>query len=580
MKIDRTTKRWIRNRSDELAVANGCRFDEARGQFVVNWIEQCCKLYEGEWAGQQMVVKDWAYEVMMRLFGWVKHSERWGREVRRFRKASIWVPKKNKKSPTLAAIGLYLLCADGEQGQKVYFGAKDGSQAREIAGKHAIEMVEASDDLSMECSINKSLMQITHEESRSILKPISSADSKSQKSKEGLNGSVLIDETHVVDEAFVNRISRAGISRSEPLWIEVSTAGDNPEGYGRKSYEYGKKVEIGELENERLLFASWEAPQDLSDEELDANPVKYGKLANPAWGHTVGEEEFLADYSESKKSLTDLGLFKMYRLNIWQSSSNPWLRSADWRLCGEDYTERSLFGKRCFAGLDLAKVNDTAALVLIFPISEDSYRVWPYYWLPKDTAEALKYKVGYLGWEKAGHITLTHGNWCDYGLIREKLNFVRANFDLQCVAYDPYMADVLIQQLTEEDGWKLDLLQEFKQVDADFAGPSEEFERLVVAHTLHHPNNEVLTWQAGHVTYPQNRRYKRPMKPAIGPHLTIDGIVSTIMGLGLAMQPQKPPSVYEHRRALQLGEDNGILGGVLPVIQPGTPVRQYNWQEW
>ncbi len=414
MKIDKTTKRWTRNASDESAIANGCTFDEERGQFVVDWIERCCKLYEGEWAGQPMFVKDWAYEVTMRLFGWIKYSERWGRSIRRFRQASIWVPKKNKKSPTLAAWGLYLLVGDGEPGQKVYFGAKDGSQAREIAGKHAIEMVLSSEELSGECTINKSLMQITHDDTRSILKPISSADSKAQKAKEGLNGSILVDETHVVDEAFMGRVSRAGISRSEPLMIEVSTAGDDPEGYGRKRYDHGKLVESGSVTDEGLLFATWEAPQDISDEALANDPVKYGKMANPAWGHTVGEEEYLADYNASKVSLTEFLRFKMYRLNIWQQSSNPWLKSGDWQKCLRKYAEDDLLGRKCWVGLDLAKTRDTTSLVLVFPWDDGTYRQFAYFWLPQDRANQLSDRVRYREWADAGHLTLTSGNAGDH----------------------------------------------------------------------------------------------------------------------------------------------------------------------
>ncbi len=83
MKIDAATKRWMRNRSDELAVDNGCRFDEERGRYVVDWIQDYCKLYEGEWAGEPLMLVDWQLEFVMRLFGWVKWSDRWGREIRR-----------------------------------------------------------------------------------------------------------------------------------------------------------------------------------------------------------------------------------------------------------------------------------------------------------------------------------------------------------------------------------------------------------------------------------------------------------------------------------------------------------------
>ena len=51
-------------------------------------------------------------------------------------KAAIRGAKKNAKSPGCAAHNLFMTCADGEQGQKVYQGAKNGEQAR-IAQLHA-----------------------------------------------------------------------------------------------------------------------------------------------------------------------------------------------------------------------------------------------------------------------------------------------------------------------------------------------------------------------------------------------------------------------------------------------------------
>src|SRR5690242_9506355 len=118
--VDKATKDWIRNASDDLAVKNGCRFDEERAQWTVDWIQKYCYLYEGDHADELMVLHDWQLEAVMRIFGWVKYSEEWEREIRRFRRGSVWVPKKNKKSPTLAAIGVFLLCGDGEKGQKVF----------------------------------------------------------------------------------------------------------------------------------------------------------------------------------------------------------------------------------------------------------------------------------------------------------------------------------------------------------------------------------------------------------------------------------------------------------------------------
>lgn len=473
----------------------------------------------------------------MRLFSWEKWSDRLGRWVRRFTKAGIWVPKKNKKSPSLAWWALYLLCADGEPGQKAFMCAKDGAQAREIAGKHAIEMVISSPELSRECEINKSLMQITHKPSRSILKPLSSGDSTSQKAKEGINGSVLVDETHVVDRAYMNRISRAGISRSEPLQIEVSTAGNDPESYGKEQYDYGKRVESGDFEDERYFFVSYEAPQDLTDEQLAADPVKYGKLANPAWGHTVNEEEYLDDYRRSCASISKLADFKMYRLNIWQSGSNPWLKIEDWRRCKVVFTEEDLIGRECFGGLDLAKTRDMIAWVLIFPffeLGESVYRILPRFFLPEETARHNNDKVPFLNWDRAGHLQLTPGNSADYGFLKVQMVKDAQRFALVDYAFDPWNADQLTLQLEEDEGLQRFL---FPQTIMNFAEPTREFERLVITGKLQHNGNPILAWQAGHVQVKTDPNGNiRPVKPPAEDLRKIDGMVSGIMALARAME--------------------------------------------
>src|SRR5262245_48434864 len=99
--MDKLTREWIRNAADEKAVAAGCRFDLERAELVVRWIEQYCRLYEG-CPGTPLKLGDWQLDATMRLFGWVVYSEHWKQRVRRFREASIFIAKKNGKSPTLA----------------------------------------------------------------------------------------------------------------------------------------------------------------------------------------------------------------------------------------------------------------------------------------------------------------------------------------------------------------------------------------------------------------------------------------------------------------------------------------------
>jgi phage terminase large subunit-like protein len=529
---DKSTQLWTRNKSDEIAIGNGCWFDVARGAWTVWWIERYCCLYEGEWAGENMLIRsgcpdtdkqvleewgdiglqmslaraeryaqwiadgntgDWQYECMMRLFGWVRNSQRWNRVVRRFTGASIWIPKKQKKSPTLAAMGVYLICGDGESGAKCFGGAKDGNQAG-IAMAHAIAMIEQSPELSSECKINRNERSIEHLPTRSKYKPLSSANERTKTSKEGINGHILIDETHVVDRDFISIISRAGISRAEPLQLEVSTAGNNPDGYGKERQDYARKVLTGEKPNDRLFVAIYEAPQDLSDEDLEADPIKFGKMANPAWGHTAHEEEFLADYEQSKQSLTELANFKMYRLNIWQHSSNPWIKMEHWDNCsGElsDWTEADAIG----AGVDLGGRDDLASLAMVarFPHDEDDegnvvyrYEGLVHSFIGDDVSRDVK-KAPFCDFVARKELHVSQYPIRD---LKKTLVYFCNKYQVSAVAFDPHGAQQIAEDLKAES---IDAVS-FSQNQSMFNEPIRDLTATILDGRFIHSGDSLLRW--------------------------------------------------------------------------------------
>lgn len=550
--IDRVTRRWIRNAADQVAAKAGARFDEARAAHAVEWIQATCCLYEGDAAGQLMQLQDWQLDVTQRLFGWVQFSEDWGREVRRFRRACIYVPKKNGKSPSLAAWGLYLLCADGEQGQKVYSVAKDGKQAM-ISHNHAIEMVKRSPDLDRDCTINKGTGQITYHPTSSVYKVVAGDN---QRSQEGLNGSIMVDETHVVDGRLMSILRGAGISRSEPLHVEVSTAGNNPDGYGKRRYDYAKLIEKDGSDT-TTLTAIYEAPPELSHADLDADPAKYGKLANPTWGRIVKPQEYLAEYNAARTSLADLADFMMYRLNVWQASASPWLRESDWAKCRREFAEADLAGRECWAGLDLSKTRDMTALVLVFRGDEpETFRLLPYFWLPEETAQKYNHLAPFKAWGAAGLIELTPGGVLDYGFVRARFRQIAKQFNVRELAYDKTYAEETTQALEQgvmddkghviEEGTGVTRYV-FAQNAMTFASPTADFERLIIAGKLLHSGHPVLTWQVGHTRVKVDANTnKRPVKPSPDDYRKIDGVVAGIMGLARAtLAPLDTPGIIE-----------------------------------
>lgn len=537
MTTDRETKKWIRSPADERAAARGMRFDAERGEWACRWIETHCCLYEGERAGELLALMPYQREFVMRLFGWVRRSREWntaGEYVRRFRTASLWCPKKNGKSPLLAAIGLYLMCGDGEPGQKVYMAAKNGDQAK-IAQRHAYAMVEQSPALRGDCKLHATTLQITHEPTRSAMIILTGDDSRGAKAKEGINGSVLIDECHVFDREMHERTSRAGISRKEPLNLSVSTAGDDPSSYGFERFQYGRQVNSGERNDPGFLHVEYTAEEKpgevIADADIDADLLALGKRANPAWGHIVKPTEFRADWESCKGKPRECARFRQYRLNLWVGSTNQWLDTGGWDKGRRSFTLSDLRGRSCVLGLDLSRTRDMTAAVLLFPWPEDGpevVRLWPLFWLPAQRAANLDHLFPYRSWAGGGHLTLTPGDVVDYAQVESDIVAAVRGHDLRVrgLYYDTKYAEPITQALSNSLWCERVAVG---QSVMHLTSLAKEFERRIIAGLIRHPGNPVMDWQVGHVEVWADRNQNiRPVKPDSNTGKSIDGIAAAL----------------------------------------------------
>lgn len=546
MAIDRETKNWIKNAADEKAAAAGMRFDRERGEFVCNWIEGYCCLYEGAQAGQPMTLYPAQREFFMRLHGWVYWSEEWGEWIRRFTHAGEWKAKKNGKSPEAAAHNLYMLCGDNEPGQKVYMMAHDGQQAR-IAQMHAINMVEQSPALAADCTVNKTTLQIAHRPSKSVLQIVTGDNKRGADSKHGYNGSVTIDEMHVVTRPMMEAVGRAGISRKEPLQVSFSTAGTDPSSVGFERCKYGRQVNRGERDDPHYLHVEYAAPQDATAADIDANLDEYGKVANPAWGHLVKPSEFRADWQRSKAEPRKVAIFMQERLNIWVGSKSRWLDLAGWGKGRRSYTLADMRGRTCVIGLDLSRTRDMTAAPFLFPWDEDGgecVRTWPLFWLPQKRADDLDHLYPFKSWAADGHLTLTPGDVVDYGRVEADIvAAVEANdLAVRGIYFDQWNAEEITQRLADR------LCCERVAVRQGFhtlSGVSKEYERRVIAGLIQHPGNPVLDWQAGHVEVRTDpNRNIMPHKPESSTGKTIDGIAGSVNAMvGIVEGVSDSPSI-------------------------------------
>jgi len=528
----KSQRRWIRSEADERAFANGCRFNERLALHVVEFFPKYLRHSKGRWAGQPFELLPWQRDdLLMPLFGWVRPDG-----LRRFRRAFTEIPKKNGKSTLASGLGLYMLCADGEAGAEVYSAAADKDQASIVHGE-AIRMAEASDSLAACLKINRSTRNILYHANNSWYRALSSEAA----TKEGLNiHCCIIDEFHIWHGRDLYDTLRYGYrSRLQPLEFIITTAGDDDQSICYEELERARAHQRGELLDDSYFSLIYEA-----DPQCDWKDEAEWAKANPSMGSTFNIESLREDANKAAAGrIAEQAVFKRYSLNIWQKSANPWLSMDDWDRNAEEYDLASFAGRDCYAGLDLSRTRDMSALVLIFV--DDSgqqciYRQLPYFWIPRVALETYKQKLNLAQW--------THNKYLDvlddsYDLIERQICKVAETCNLLGIGYDPMYARDFMERINQEHGIPI---IEIPQTIMSFAGPTAEYERLLIHDCLKHPNHPILNWQASHVQVKTDaNNNKRPVKPPLEDHRKIDGIVAGIMGLRLAMLNAPIPSAYE-----------------------------------
>ena len=536
--MDDETKRATRSESDERAVANGCYYRQSLADHVIEFFARCLRHSKGQWAGEPFTLLDWQREdIINPLFGWLRKDG-----TRRFRETYIEIPKKNGKSTIAAGIGLYMLCGDDEGGAEIYSVATKRDQAG-LVHEEAVKMVRKSPSLFKRLRINKTNYAIRTADGESVYKAIASEPG----GNEGLNTHcAIIDELHAwPGRELWNALYFSGAARSQPLLFVITTAGDNMQSQCWDQHEKAQLILNGQAFDQAFLpYIRAADPED----DWTAEETWY--KANPSLGVTLNVEEMARACEDAKKSPTQESTFKRYRLNIWNTTENPWLRLDDWVKCRSDHTQNSLIGQRCYAGLDLAKTRDTTALVLCFPEEhEETCRLLAWFWLPEHTADEQSL-IRYRDWEAEGHIELTPGQTCDYRYVKARIAEIAKVYDVKELAYDPYNAEQVTQEIEDE----LDIPRvSFPQTILNFAEPTKEFERLVIDGKMKHNQNPVLDWQVGNAlvkTDPSGNI--RPVRREANDHRKIDGVVAAVMALARAMQGKDEESVYEHRGLLVL----------------------------
>ena len=511
-------------------------FDKDIARKVTAWFPRYLQLTKGEWNRKPFELLDWQRkDVIQPLFGTVKDNG-----MRRIKMAYIEVPKKNGKSPLAAGIALRLFFADNEPGAEIYSAACDKEQAG-IVFDTAAEMVRRNKKLNSRCKIVDSTKRIIHE-NKSIYRVLS-ADVKT---KHGFNPhAVIFDELHAQPNRQLWDVLTVGTgaARRQPLILAITTAGWDRNSICWELHERARKIKEGVIDDPSFLPVLYGA-----DDEDDWTDEEVWYKCNPSLGPILKIDEFRDHCNLAQELPSEENNFRRFRLNQWTRQETRYIPMNKWRgPCAEAFDPEILRGQRCYAGLDLASINDLAAFVMVFGIGDVVY-VLPRFWVPQENIEqrSRRGKVPYDLWARQGFITATPGNTIDYDYIENEIEQCSKDYRIEEIAYDrwgsaqiiPHLQMMNLTVLLHGQGWR------------DISNPTKELLRHVLRGSLRHGDNPVLTWNADNLmVITDAAACVKPDKQKSSEK--IDGVTALIMALGRLALTQGP-SVYESRGVISL----------------------------
>lgn len=489
-------------------------YNHDKALHVINFIEMFCRHSKGAWAGELLKLALFQKAFLSALFGFEDKETGY----RQYKETFFFVGRKNGKTTFLAAIALYMLIADGENGAEIYSLATKKDQAK-IMFDEAHNMILQSEDLAKHVSKRQSDLYFAATFSK--LMPLS----KNSNSLDGLNAHLaVIDELHsITDRNQYEVMKQSQTARDQALLVMITTAGTHRAGIFDTIYDYAKNIVDGTFIDETFLPVMYE----LDSREEWTQPQHWQK-ANPALDIIKNKEDLQTLVSRAQQNPEERAGVLTKDFNIRETLSNAWLNFND--LNNEQVYDLADFkGYFAIGGADLSITTDltSATLLMLDPVTEKRY-VHQMYWLPADNFDKRVYedKIPYDKWLERGYLRLCSGNSINYGDVTAWFIEIMEKYEITplWIYYDPYSAGYWREEM-ENYGFKM--VKTF-QGARTLSLPMQQLGQDLKAKKINYNNNPMLKWCLTNTGIDTDRNGNiTPIKNQ-NPKMRIDGLSSLL----------------------------------------------------
>ena len=483
----------------------------------------------GKISGHPFRLQPWQQWVVANIVGWYVKAT----GTRRFTQSYIEMSRKQGKTALVAAISLYALIADGEDGAEVDLAANSKDQAK-IAFRLAKNFAKSLDPNKRDLNVYRDQIQFALNDS--WMNVFAADDS----TLDGYNASFgIIDEYHSAPDSSVRDVIKSSMGmRENPHLCTITTAGFDKTLPCYELRNYGVEVLGGFKRDDEFFVAIYE--MDADDNWRDER--NWIKCA-PNLGVTVSREWLRSEVNTATNNPREETNVKTKNLNVWCDAAEVWIpeqhlmnisKSFSWDMFSPD-------DDLCYVGVDLSAVGDLTAVAYIIK-HDGRYWLKMDYYCPEEALESKADKDKYRMWQKTGDLHVTPGNVTDYDYITQDIIKHNQYVTIVTVGYDKWNATQ----------WALDCtslgmpLEEYGQTLGNFNRPTRELERLILmsSHQVKNGKEPALVMDVNSITLFcfRNVELKSDWNGNVKPNKKegrgakkIDGVIACIEALGVML---------------------------------------------
>lgn len=500
-----------------------------RAERNIAWIEKYCRVPEGKNVGKPLKLAPFMKDDLRAIYD-NPHGTR---------TAIISRGRKNAKTTESALIVLLHLVGPEARPNSQLFSAAQSRDQASLLFELATKMVRMSEDLAGYVKVRDTAKTLLCEDLGTVYRALS-ADASTNLGK---SPSLIVhDELGQVQgprSDLFEALETATAAQEDPLSIIISTQAPANADLLSVLIDHAAKGR-----DKRVVLRLDTAPP-----ELDPFSVKAIKAANPAFDIFMNKTEVLSMAEAARDMPSRQASYENLVLNRRVETFQPIISKVVWER-SEGKVIEDLDGLDVYAGLDLSKLNDLTALVLMAKY-EGLWHVKPTFWLPKVglAQRARQDRVPYDLWDKQRHLIATPGDTIDYEFVAAHLIELFANCSLRRVAFDRWNFKNLKPWL-QRGGLSEEFIKEhfveFGQGFASMAPAVNAFEADLVSGKIVHDGNPVMNMCVGNAVADADAAGNRkPDKEKSRGR--IDGVVAMIMAHAAAATAElpAPPRQYQ-----------------------------------